>query len=202
MNLEEINRTESCILVEGPRWADTTFYAKWLLAAAKTEALWKKALSDPVFKKQIERLLIAEIPDFNIGATVMLSRFKKHLASITIDLASMDVEEFAIMVGMGFFVLTGRRYQMVVPTKMGINKLKRAALRLADTEDDNYDLHPEHILATMPDAEAKSWQVRLRGMDEDHRCADRILALSAKSFIDRERRACICWADPSVLRAS
>jgi len=63
---------------------------------------------------------------------------------------------------MGFFVLTGRRYQMVVPTRMSLNKLKRAALRLADTEDDDYYLHPERILATMPYAEAKSWQVQLR----------------------------------------
>jgi hypothetical protein len=52
-----------------------------------------------------------------------------------------------------------------------------AALKLAQTEDEEYYLHPEYLVVTMPYAEAKAWQVRLRGMGEDNRCADRLLLL-------------------------
>ena len=89
----------------------------------------------------------------------------------------MGVDEFTMMVEMGFFVLTGQRYQMVIPTRLTIGKVKRAALKLAQTEDEEYYLHPEYLVVTMPYAEAKAWQVRLRGMSEDNRCADKLLLL-------------------------
>jgi hypothetical protein len=43
-------------------------------------------------------------------------------------------------------------------------KVKPAALKLAQTEDEEYCLHPEYLVATMPNADAKAWQGRLRGM--------------------------------------
>ncbi len=61
------------VLIEGPKWADAKVYGNWLLAAAKAEALWKQALKDPVFAKKIERLIVSCIPEFSIGATVMLA---------------------------------------------------------------------------------------------------------------------------------
>jgi hypothetical protein len=77
---------------------------------------------------------------------------------------------------MGFFVLTGQRYQMVIPTRLTLRKVMKA-MRLAKTEDEESYLHPEYIITTMPYAEAKAWQSRLRGMDETHRVADRLLLL-------------------------
>ena len=79
MNLEDpLHETEPYILVEGPRWGDAEFYGKWLLAAAKAEALWKEAVNDPSFKKQIEPVTMLYTPDFSIGATVLLSRFEEE----------------------------------------------------------------------------------------------------------------------------
>ena len=83
-----------------------------------------------------------------------------------------------MMVEMGFFVRTGERYQMVIPTRLNMKKVKTAMLKLAETEDDHYDLHPEYLVATMRYTQTKEWQARLRQMSQDHRCADRNLLLS------------------------
>jgi hypothetical protein len=91
-----------------------------------------------------------------------------------------------MMVEMGFFVLTGQRYQMVIPTQLIMAKVKRAALKLAQTEDEECYLHPEYLVATMPYAEAKAWQNRLREMGDDHRNADRLLLLDTYPC-DRKR---------------
>jgi hypothetical protein len=165
MNIKDsIEESEPYILVEGPKWGDAEFYGKWLLAAAKAEALWKKAINDPIFEKQIEPLTICEIPDFGMGATVMLSQLKKNLASFTVRLRgeyTLLVEDFVMMVEMEFFVLTGQRYQMTIPTGLSMEKVKMAALKLAQAENEDF-LHPEYLVATMPKTEAEDWQRRLK----------------------------------------
>jgi hypothetical protein len=95
---------------------------------------------------------------------------------------SEEGELFAMMAELGFFVLTGERYQMVIPTSTDIGQLKKALLRFAETEDAEYWLHPEHLVTTMPFASAMAWQSRLLAMDEQRRNADRIVLLS--SFVD------------------
>jgi hypothetical protein len=176
-----IDEKEPCILVEGPNWANADFYGRWLQAAAKADAIWKRAIKDSSFENEVARLLVVSIPDFSIGATVLLSRLEKNLASFTIHLNGEEdvelVDEFVLMAEMGFFVLTGQRYQMVIPTRLNMDKVKRAALKFAQTEDEDCYLHPEHLVATMPYAEAAAWQHRLRDMDEAHRQADRLLLL-------------------------
>lgn len=172
-----IQESEPCVLVEGPPWADADFYGKWLRSAAKAERLWKKATKDPGFKNQIERLLVAQIPDFSIGATVLLSQLERNLVSLIVRLAGEEAEEFVMLAEMGFFILTGQRYQMIIPTRLDIDKVKTAMLKFAQTEDDEYYLHPEYLVATMPYAEARAWQHRLRDMDQARRHADRLLLL-------------------------
>jgi len=78
-NPEVMNVTKPYVLVEGPKWGDAEFYGRWLLAAGKAEALWKEAVNDNSFKRQIELVTAFYIPDFGIGATVLLSRFEKIL---------------------------------------------------------------------------------------------------------------------------
>jgi hypothetical protein len=80
------DQSEPCILIEGPRWADAEFYGRWLVAAGRANRFWLKALKNAIFEKQVNRLTIAFIPDFGIGATVMISRLEKNLASFTIHL--------------------------------------------------------------------------------------------------------------------
>ena len=45
------------------------------------------------------------------------------------------IEEFVMMVEMGFFVLTGQRYQMAIPAQLNMDVVKKAALKFAQTED-------------------------------------------------------------------
>jgi hypothetical protein len=173
---------ECCALIEGPTWADTGFYGNWLLAAAKANELWTEALKNPRFSERVDPLIAYEIPDFNIGATVMLSRLEQNLASFVVNLNEQTVpEEFAMMIELGFFALTGQRYQMVIPTRLTIRKVVKAALKLVKTEAEGEDgvdvLHPEHLITTMPCADARTWQGRLRGMDDAPRQADRFLLL-------------------------
>ena len=69
-----------------------------------------------------------------------------------------------------------------------MDRVKMAALKFAKTEDEEYYLHPEYLVATMPYAEAKAWQSRLREMDEVHRHADRLLLLETNSdFVSAHR---------------
>jgi hypothetical protein len=135
------------------------------------------AIKDHSFKKEVDRLMVVFIPDFSITATVLLSRLEKNLASFLVELNEEEGEEFVMMVEMGLFALTGQRYQMVIPAHLDMKRVKSAALKLAQTEDDEYYLHPERLVATMPYTQAKEWQARLRLMDENQRCADRILLL-------------------------
>jgi hypothetical protein len=150
------------------------------LAKRRIAALQSR-LKSPNFRKQVDRLCIPAYPDFGIGATVLLSRLKTNLASIILSLNEEDetlFEEFAMMAGMGFFVLTGERYQMVIPPQLNMKRVKITALKLAETEDEDFFLHPEYLVASVPYSQAKEWQARLRNMDEDHRCADRDVLLS------------------------
>jgi hypothetical protein len=138
-----INGTEPFILIEGPMWGDAEFYGKWLLAAAKAQALWKTAIKDPNFEKQIEQLSV--LPEFSLSASFYLFQVQKNLVSFTIPLNSVDwgeVEEFTLMAEMGFFVVTGQRYQMAIPQGLSTEKVKMAALKFAQTEDEECVLSP------------------------------------------------------------
>jgi hypothetical protein len=116
--------------------------------------------------------MVFYIPHFNICATVLLSYLKENLASLVVPLDDWD---FIMMVEMGFFVRTGQRYQVVIPSRLTMGKVKGAALKMAQAE------YPRRLVTTMRYAEAKAWQARLRGMDEDQRCADRHLLLETPS---------------------
>jgi hypothetical protein len=193
MSLEDsIKESEPYILVEGPEWGDAEFYGKWLLMAAKAEAFWKQALKDPIFEAQVELLTNSEMPDFGICATLMISQLPKNFASFTVhvrgDVSTFD--EFVIMAELGFFVLTGQRYQMVLPAELSMERFIMAALNVAEAEEEDF-LHPERLVTAMPYAEAKAWQERLRKMDNDHRYADRAVLLdehAAKQLSKRNAR--------------
>jgi len=68
---------------------------------------------------------------------------------------------------------------LVIPKKLSVDVVKSAALKYARTEDAEYELHPENLVASMPRAKALRWQKRLRHMDENRRCAERITLLNA-----------------------
>jgi hypothetical protein len=189
--MNPIQETESFILVEGPKWADAKFYAKWLLMATKTQALWEKAIKDSRFKKRIDRLTVLHNPQFEHIASLFLFQLKENLVSFTFPLYSEDwkaVEQFGLMAEIGFFVLTDNRYQMAIPAKLNAEGVKSAALKLAKTEDED-GAHPEYLVAAMPYAQAEEWQTRLGDMDEEQRCADRAALLVHDAWLTTRDQA-------------
>ena len=92
---------------------------------------------------------------------------REQLYSFVVELQSDEGKEFAIMTEMGFFKWTDHHYQMAIPRRLTINTVKDALLRLAATEDEEYVLHPEHLVRGMPLLEAAGWQQWLREIHEN-----------------------------------
>ena len=122
-------KNDTRILVEGPAWGDAEFYGNWLLMAVKANGLLQEARNgDSDFNKSIETLEMLQCLDFGIMATVFLSQFvdKKFYTFVFDPAESADLLDFALMAEMGFFTLTGDRYQMTVPTKLDMDLVKQA----------------------------------------------------------------------------
>ena len=123
----ETEKSGTHILVEGPAWGDADFYGHWLLFAAKAQRLLEEAKrDDPVFRQATYSLELDNL-HYGIMATVFVSQFvDKEFETFVIDFASWDVIDFCLMVQMGFFVLTGDRYQMVLPQNLDVERVKQA----------------------------------------------------------------------------
>jgi hypothetical protein len=168
-------KCKSCILVEGPAWGDAKYYGRWLIAAAKANELLQIAKKhDAEFLRAIDTLETLQVLDFGIMATVFLSHFAdQEFQTFVIDVdSSHDLIDFVLMIEMGFFTQTGNCYQMTLPSRLNLNKVKQAHLKLAATEDDEW-IHPERFIVTMSYFEAKKYQRSLRTMSEEARLADR-----------------------------
>src|SRR5262245_6784062 len=142
--------------------------------AAKADVLLQQAkCDDPDFRNSIDTLEVWRWLHFGIMGTVFLSQFAdKEFQTFVIDPDSSDLIEFVLMVEMGLFTLTGDRYQMTLPTKLDLDQVKQAHLKLARTEDEDW-IHPERLVVDMPHARATEFQQLLGDMDQDKRLADR-----------------------------
>lgn len=178
MKIEDLTPKSSLgVLVEGAQWGDAEFYGNWLLAAAKAEAFWKEASHDPDFAKEVDRLSVLTIPDFGMAATFFLMGLKDNSSSFVLNFNEGEgegVDEFVMMADMGFFVRTGRGYQMAIPADLNLAKVKAAALTYAQTEDDEYYLHPEVVVSSMPLAEALQSQMRQLAISDFRRDSTRV----------------------------
>jgi hypothetical protein len=180
---DAIYESEPYILVEGPGWGNVAFFGKWLSAAAKADALWNKAIKDRIFKQQVALLTVIYIPDFGKAAIFFLSELQKDYSCFMVRLNAagfedlQEVEELVVMIEMGFFIRKGQHYQMAIPVELDMKKVKMAAMKFAQTADEE-SLHPEHLVATMPYAEAKAWQSRQRELYKLHNRADWLMLLN------------------------
>ena len=153
-------------VIEGPAWGDAKFCGKWLTSVAEAEVLWRKALDEPKFSKEIDRLIFDCIPDFAIAAILLLSKLWNNRGSLVVDLWDWGGEEFVMMVGIGLFVLSDGRYRMAIPKTLRLENIKTAAATLARTEDLSCHLHPQDLVAHMPKDQAlacsRGWRRRPR----------------------------------------
>lgn len=101
----------------------------------------------------------------------------KDLAAFPLNLVRSEfTNSFANMAAVGFFTLTGDRYQMTVPKDLKVETIAKALLRLAATEDVTADFdypHPEWLVVTMTQQEALEWVRKLNSLTWKHRVADR-----------------------------
>ena len=63
------------------------------------------------------------IPDFAVAALYMLLELREQRVTFLLRLDSEDADMFAMMTEMGFFAMTGQRYQMVIPKRLNMTKL-------------------------------------------------------------------------------
>lgn len=165
---------EKQILVEGPAWGDARFYGIWLLSAATANELMvslKKNNSE--FRCAADAIETIFCLDFGIAATVFLKRLADTAyETFILDPASEDLIDFVLMSEMGFFSLTGERYQMTSPSHLDANKIKQAYIKLAETEDEEW-IHPERLVVDMPCLRAETFQQLLGKMNQGQRLADR-----------------------------
>jgi hypothetical protein len=174
--------THLFVLVEGPARGDAKFYGDWLLAAAKAESFWRETYDDQDFQKQVQHVCIC---DFGILATLVLMWLRedmtpfvhdlemlwlrKDMTRFVLDVNSNEGEAFAMMVEMGFFVRTHQSYQMTIPPCLTAKKVRAAVIQLANTVGENHTPRPESLVNTMPFAQAKALQNRLRAFDKFNR---------------------------------
>ena len=73
-----------------------------------------------------------------------------------------------MMAEMGFFMQEVPIYRMTLPLSLTSEKVRAAIFKYAKTEDDEFVLHPEDIVTTLPFSEATALQNRLRAINEFH----------------------------------
>ncbi|MGX9431969.1 MULTISPECIES: hypothetical protein [Bradyrhizobium] len=166
------------VLVEGPGPGDSEFLGRWLLAAVEADrVLMDQFRTKPTLKQQISRIEIAHEFSFSPAATKCLELLMKNLTCFSLSMFDEWGEVFTVMAELGFFCLTGDRYQMTVPQAIIGSKIEAALLRLAATEDQQYYLHPEQLVTCLGKQDAQNWQLRLEHLPWMQRVADRALLL-------------------------
>jgi hypothetical protein len=150
------------VLVEGPGLGEAEFLGRWLLAAAAADQeLEEQFKRNAGLKQQIARLEIVYLVSFSPAATKFVELLMRNLTCFPLALWDEWGEIFSIMVHLGFFRLTGDRYQMTIPNEISGSKIEAALLRLAATEDEDYFLHPESLVTCLSKREIQGWLSRL-----------------------------------------
>ena len=145
-----------------------------MAAATANELLQDAKKNDAEFRTAIATLEMVQRLDFGIVATIFLALFgNKQFEAFVIDVNHCEhLLDFVLMAEMGFFVLTGNRYQMTVPANLDTDSVKKVHLKVARTEDENW-IRPEELIESMSYSHARKYQHLLRSMNQDHRLADR-----------------------------
>jgi hypothetical protein len=165
------------VLVEGPGPDDAEFLGRWLLAAAAADrALQEQFKRNPTLRKQISSLEVCYEIRFSAAATRFLALLMENLTAFTLSIEENWIDPFSIMADLGFFRLTGERYQMTVPPNIPGSAIEVALLKLAATER-NFSMHPEHLIHFVTRTYAQTWRARLEKLPWMQRVADRNILL-------------------------
>jgi hypothetical protein len=156
------------VLVQTHAQDSSAYMAEWFAALRRCDYPLKPAPYDhPAYSSLIERLNLDHHYAFDSAALHFIRGWQQDDQwSFVLNLRDPKwAELFTVMVGIGFFVRIGNRYQIQVP-KPTIDDLSEAILRLAQTEDAKGNLHPERFLATMTMNQASSLRNRAKTMQK------------------------------------
>jgi len=172
-------REEAWVVVEPPGPGDAKFVSEWLSSAVEADRLLVSYYSiNPAFLPSLG--MIDE--QFAPAAMAFVTMWLKDLAAFPLNLNRSEfTNSFANMAAVGFFTLTGDRYQMTVPKDLKVETITNALLQLAATEDVTADFdypHPEWLVSTMTQQEALEWVRKLNRLTWQHRVADRDVLLA------------------------
>jgi hypothetical protein len=176
LNTSKANRQHSLAC---PGAGDAEFLGRWLLSAVEADqVLIEQFKGNPDLRQQISSLETAYIFSFAPTAMKCVELLMKNLTCFTLSTFDEWIEVFAVMAELGFFRLTGNRYQMTLPPTIRGSEVQSALLRLAATEDQEYYLHPEHLVTCLDKAEVQAWQQKLEALPWMQREAKRNLLLA------------------------
>ncbi len=100
-----------------------------------------------------------------MAATAMFMQLREYMTTFVLELESDEGELFTMMAEMGFFAQNGPFYRITLPDALTLEKVRTAVVKFAATEDDEFVLHPERLIGTVPFSEARTLQNRLRAID-------------------------------------
>src|SRR5688572_22850635 len=130
------------VLLEMSDVPDCRFVAAWLFRAAQAQSFWQ-ALGDGELADQLSPMKADEEPDLAAFALEILGQLEHRHHVVALDLYSDDSGviryEFALMERLGFFIHREHSYWMSVPKTLTLAAVKRAALEVLSTAEDDGD---------------------------------------------------------------
>jgi hypothetical protein len=169
------------VVVECLPTGDAELASRWLAAAIDADRMLSRhCLDNPEFKSAIERLGAVYAVEFSPAALAFVHFWLNSPSAFALNLFDSEWgENFAFMAATGFFTRRGQHYQMTHPHHaLTTERIARALLRLAATEDDDHYLHPESILTTTTKAEANRSVLSIKRVDRKRRMAISTAALA------------------------
>ena len=150
------------ILIEGPGWRDASFLGQWLLAAAKADELLRETPAEEF------SINIGE-NSFGPAALNLVRGLSSNGSTTCFCLEEIfDVELFALMEGMGFYIRIEDRYCLALPENLTRERVKEVVRSFFEL---NYQPALSHI-ATIPLTRVEAWDAKLTKMDEEERIAE------------------------------
>src|SRR6476646_10994494 len=129
------------VLIEMENLHDRQFACAWLVKLVETQWVWRETLCDPAFE-QLAQIWMGNLHVGDFGEFLVSSiwrpqhpraNFKSNVAVFDLETGDHFGAEFAILVQLGFFVLSGRFYHPSIPESVTNEAVQQAALKVAST---------------------------------------------------------------------
>jgi hypothetical protein len=157
------------ILIEGPLIRNARFAVAWLSSAIELDQKWNERWNAP---------LMMLIGTFEASAMEFAKQWLAGNGVFSVNLRQNAMAEtLLVMIELGFFTLTGNRYQMTLPDPITTADVRRALFRMIEIQDQHELADLENLFSILSEAEAQGWIDRISNMDSDERLTDRNLLL-------------------------